>query len=87
MRAFEFVTLKFWRPNCSTSDPVEDLNLSLKGGNILKTVGLMILLVGAAGFAMAGTPAPTPEIDSASAASAVALLSGALLVIRGRRKK
>jgi len=46
----------------------------------------MILLVGVAGSAMAGGPVATPEIDSASAGGALALLSGALLVIRGRRK-
>jgi hypothetical protein len=55
---------------------------------MVKTIGMFVLLVGAAGFAMAGVGAPrAPEIDSASAASAVALLSGALLVIRGRRLK
>jgi hypothetical protein len=54
---------------------------------MVKTIGMFMLLVGAAGFAMAGTTARAPEIDSASAASAVALLSGALLVIRGRRLK
>jgi LPXTG-motif cell wall-anchored protein len=32
-------------------------------------------------------PAVAPEIDGGSAASAVALLSGALLVLRSRRKK
>jgi len=51
---------------------------------MLKTIGVMMLLVGAAGSAMAGFVA-VPEIDSASAAGALALLSGALLVIRGRR--
>jgi LPXTG-motif cell wall-anchored protein len=46
-----------------------------------------MLLVGAAGSAMAGVAAVTPEIDSATAVGALALLSGALLVIRSRRKK
>jgi hypothetical protein len=45
---------------------------------------MMLLLIGVAGLAMA---VPTPEIDPGSGASALALLSGALLVIRGRRKK
>lgn len=53
----------------------------------MKTIGLMMLLVGAAGSAMAGVPAVTPEIDSATAVGALALLSGALLVIRSRRKR
>jgi hypothetical protein len=52
----------------------------------VKTIGLFMILVGAAGVAMASVT-PVPEIDSASAASAVALLSGALLVARGRFKK
>jgi len=51
-----------------------------------KAVGLMLLLVGAASFAMAAPPI-APEIGAGSAGSAIALLSGALLVIRGRRKK
>jgi hypothetical protein len=47
----------------------------------------MMLLVGAAGSAMAAGIAPAPEIDSTSAVGALALLSGALLVIQARRKK
>jgi hypothetical protein len=39
-----------------------------------------------AGFAFAGAVA-TPEIDAAAGVGALTLLSGALLVIRGRRKK
>ncbi len=46
---------------------------------------MMLLVIGASAFAM-GVPA-VPEISAGSAGSAVALLSGALLVIRGRRKK
>ncbi|MGD0617629.1 MAG: hypothetical protein ABSB67_08205 [Bryobacteraceae bacterium] len=51
----------------------------------MKAVGMMLLLVGAMTAANA-VPA-APEIDGGSAASAVALLSGALLVLRSRRKK
>jgi len=40
--------------------------------------------VGASVFAMADFT--TPEINPASAGSAIALVSGALLVYRGRRK-
>ena len=50
-----------------------------------RILGWTMLVVGAAGYAMAGFT--TPEIDSASAGAAVALLSGGLLVLRGRRKK
>ncbi len=52
----------------------------------MKTLGLMILLLGAAGSALAGTTSAAPEIDAVSTIGAVALLSGALLVIRSRRK-
>ena len=51
-----------------------------------KLLGLSLLLVGAAGFALAA-PTAAPEIDGASATTAIALLSGSLLVLRARRKK
>jgi LPXTG-motif cell wall-anchored protein len=53
----------------------------------MKTIGLTMLLVGAAGLAVAGVPTATPEIDAATGVGALVLLSGALLVIRSRRKK
>ena len=49
-----------------------------------KFAGMMLLLIGVAGSAMAGTTAP--EIDPGSAVGALALLSGAVLVIRARKK-
>jgi len=52
----------------------------------MKTIGLIILLLGAAGSTLAGVATAVPEIDASSAVGAVALLSGALLVIRSRRK-
>ena len=51
-----------------------------------KFIGFSLLLMSAASFALAGT-ASAPEIDGASAASAIVLLSGGLLVLRARRKK
>ena len=51
-----------------------------------KIVGFTLLLAGSASFAFAGIIA-SPEIDGASAVSAVVLLSGGLLVLRARRKK
>ena len=51
-----------------------------------KLFGFSLLLVGAASSAFAGITV-APEIDGASAASAVVLLSGGLLVLRARRKK
>jgi len=43
---------------------------------------LLLMGMGSAAFATA-----VPEINPASASSALALVSGALLVMRGRRKK
>jgi len=49
----------------------------------VRILGTTLLLIGMASFVSASVP----EISSASAGSALALVSGALLVIRGRRKK
>ena len=51
----------------------------------MKLLGSMLLLIGMGSFAF-GQPA-APEINPASAGSALALISGALLVMRGSRKK
>ena len=50
-----------------------------------KVFSIILLGIGAGVAAMAATGAP--EIDPASAGSALALLSGTLLVIQGRRRK
>jgi len=52
----------------------------------MKLAGVVLLFVGAATFASA-FPAGVPEINAGSAGSALALLSGALLIIRARRKQ
>jgi len=54
-----------------------------------KAVGLALVLLGAASVLLAqpGAPLGAPEIDPGSAGTAIALLSGGLLVIRGRRRK
>ena len=49
-----------------------------------KMIGLLLLFVGVSGAAIAGTA--VPEIDAASGVGALALLSGALLVLRSRKK-
>jgi hypothetical protein len=49
-----------------------------------KILGMMILIAGASQLAMATVT--VPEIGVGSAGSAIALISGAMLVIRGRRK-
>jgi len=51
----------------------------------MKMAAVMIVLLGTASFSFAGVS--TPEIDVNSGASAIALVSGGLLVLRGRRKK
>ena len=51
-----------------------------------KIIGMMLLVVGASAVALAQA-APTPEIDPKSLTSGLALLGGALLVIRASRKK
>ncbi len=52
----------------------------------MKNLALIVLLLAAAGAAIAGGPIGVPEIDATSAIGAVALFSGALFVIRGRRR-
>ena len=52
----------------------------------MKVLSLSLLLAGAVSSAIAANVV-VPEIDGASALSAVVLLSGGLLVLRARRKK
>ena len=49
----------------------------------LKTITIVLLALGVTGAAMATI---TPEIDPGTGVNALALLGGALLVIRGRRR-
>jgi len=49
----------------------------------MKLVGMMLLLTGMVVVANAAVP----EIDASSGASALALLSGGLLILRSRRKQ
>lgn len=58
----------------------------LGGSHMTKTIGMVLLLIGLSGLALAGGT-NVPEIDSGSAVAAIALFSGALLVLRARRKK
>ena len=50
-----------------------------------KTIGAILLVIGSATVMMAGAN-PAPEIDATTGVTAFALLAGAVLVIRGRRK-
>jgi hypothetical protein len=51
-----------------------------------KFLGILLLGVGVSAMVIAAVPA-APEIDPASGVSALTLLAGALLVVRGRRRK
>jgi hypothetical protein len=51
----------------------------------MKLLGSILLLIGIGSAAFAVTA--VPEVSPASAGSAIALISGAVLVMRGRRKK
>jgi LPXTG-motif cell wall-anchored protein len=52
----------------------------------MKSVGMVLILVSLSSLAIAGATG-VPEISPASGVAALTLISGALLVIRGRRKK
>jgi hypothetical protein len=52
----------------------------------MKLLGSMLLLIGL-GSVVFAADVQAPEISPASASTAVCLISGALLVARGRRKK
>ena len=49
----------------------------------MKIIGIMLLAIGT----VATASASVPEIDASSSVSALALLSGSLLILRSRRKK
>lgn len=50
-----------------------------------KVCGLFLILLGFSAVALAGIQAP--EIDSGTAASGLAVVAGAVLIIRARRRK
>ena len=75
IRLFAFVAISSSRASLIT--------LSREGYR-MKFVGLMLVVVGLAGAAIA---APVPEIDAGSGISALTLLSGILLVIKSRKRK
>jgi len=50
----------------------------------MKVVGVMLLL---AGMVVAASASGVPEIDASSGASALALLSGGLWLLKSRRKR
>ena len=50
-----------------------------------RTVGMALIMAATVAIALAVGP-QGPEIDAGSAASALALLAGAAMIIRGRRR-
>ena len=58
---------------------------SKEGETMFKAAGMFLILVGVASLAMADI-VTVPEINAGSASSALALLCGAILIIRGRKK-
>jgi hypothetical protein len=50
-------------------------------------IAVILLVLGTSTVLMAAAEAGVPEIDATTGIAAVALLAGAVLVIRGRRKK
>jgi hypothetical protein len=53
----------------------------------MRVLGIVLVLIGAAGSAFAGEAITVPEISGASAVSAIAVVSGSMLILRSRRKK
>lgn len=52
---------------------------------VMKATGMALLLAGIVGV-LSATPVGAPEIDGATAGSALALLGGVVLMIRARKK-
>jgi hypothetical protein len=54
---------------------------------VRKLFGMALLLVGVSQFVNAALATSAPELDPAAGVSALVLLSGALLIIKTRRRK
>jgi hypothetical protein len=54
--------------------------------SLMKTARMILLGIAVTSLGLAQSTAPAPEIDAASAGNALALLAGALLIIRGRKR-
>jgi len=54
---------------------------------LARIVGVVLLTIGAARLVPAAVGVPAPEIDPGAGMNALALLAGAVLVIRSGRKK
>jgi len=52
-----------------------------------KTVGMFLLLIGLTGAAFATSTDPVPEIDASVGVNALAMVGGACLIVRARKKR
>lgn len=52
----------------------------------LKMAGMALLVVGMSVVCAAAIPVEAPEIDASTAGSAIALLGGAIMMIRARKR-
>jgi hypothetical protein len=57
----------------------------LEVSDVVKIAGMFLLLLGISWTLLAGFP--SPEIDPGSSVTALAVLAGAVLIIRGRQRK
>jgi len=53
---------------------------------VQKLIGMTLLILGVTGAAFAGGLAVVPEIDGATAVSAITLATGAALILKARKK-
>ena len=67
------------------SDVVALLSLR-RSKKVNKLIGMIFLLAGVSTIAMASPVPSAPEIDPGSFSTALALIGGAWMVVRGRRK-
>jgi hypothetical protein len=54
---------------------------------VSNVLGILLLVAGSSAVAMAVQTIAAPEVDAASAGSAIALVSGMVLMFRARRAK
>jgi hypothetical protein len=79
-------TLTFWLSDTGSLTTAQELSTNgdtySPGGN-----GADVLVYAGTGAPVEGGPSPAPEIDPASASSAMLLLGGLLMVLRGRKAR
>ena len=75
------------RARLSTVVSADELGRSEVAEDEMRKIAVILpLILATAAVAMAGGAPQVPEIDPTSGAAALALVAGAVLIIRGRRK-